>query len=146
MTRLLVQQIRTYVCIILTRRITDEKNNCNSTGILLVLGASLLFAGGGSQKKNNSGVVVLNYTHYSVGTHLSKPWWDVVYKCFNEKYKGQIELKIEELPCDTLYADKMKVLAAARQLPDVVRKKWHQGSGYSERSGHRTDAFPELGS
>jgi raffinose/stachyose/melibiose transport system substrate-binding protein len=63
---------------------------------------------------------VLNYAHWSVGTHLSRPWWEAVYKRFNEKYKGKIELKLEELPTDAMYVDKMKVLAATRQLPDVV--------------------------
>jgi raffinose/stachyose/melibiose transport system substrate-binding protein len=65
----------------------------------------------------------LNYPHYAVGTHLSRPAWDAFYKRFTEKYKGQITLKIEELPSDTAYADKMKVLAASRELPDVVDGK-----------------------
>jgi len=94
--------------------------------ILLVLSVSLLFAGGGKQSGSTGsgdGPIILNYPHYNVGTHLSKPWWDAVYARFNQKYRGQIELRIEELPSDTVYTDKMKVLAASRELPDVVDGK-----------------------
>jgi raffinose/stachyose/melibiose transport system substrate-binding protein len=93
-------------------------------GVLLILGGSLVFAGGGQQSKQASGGgVVLNYPHYAVGTHLSRPAWEAFYKRFTEKYQGQISLKIEELPSDTVYTDKMKVLAASRELPDVVDGK-----------------------
>ena len=93
---------------------------------MLIMGASLAFAGGGKESGasgSGSGAIVLNYAHYAVGTHLSRPWWEAVYARFNQKYKGKIELKIEELPTDTMYTEKMKVLAATRQLPDVVDGK-----------------------
>lgn len=92
--------------------------------ILLLIAGPCVFAGGGQQSsKSPSGAVVLNYAHYAVGTHLSRPAWEAFYKRFNDKYKGQIELKVEELPSDTVYTDKMKVLAASRELPDVVDGK-----------------------
>ncbi|MCL2472250.1 MAG: extracellular solute-binding protein [Treponema sp.] len=95
-------------------------------GILLLVGSTLVFASGTKQSAPaaaNSGVIVLNYAHWDVGTALSKPWWDAVYKRFNDKYKGKIELNLEELPTDTMYAEKMKVLAATKQLPDVIDGK-----------------------
>jgi raffinose/stachyose/melibiose transport system substrate-binding protein len=92
--------------------------------ILLILGSALVFAGGGQQSsKASDGSVVLNYPHYAVGTHLSRPAWETFYKRFTERYKGKITLKIEELPSDTVYNDKMKVLAASKELPDVVDGK-----------------------
>jgi raffinose/stachyose/melibiose transport system substrate-binding protein len=92
-------------------------------GILLVAGAVLVFAGGQQNAQSSGGGVVLNYPHYAVGTHLSRPAWESFYARFSEKYKGQITLKIEELPSDTVYTDKMKVLAASKELPDVVDGK-----------------------
>ncbi|MDR1174322.1 MAG: extracellular solute-binding protein [Treponema sp.] len=92
--------------------------------ILLCLLSLPLFAGGKKDgAQSSSGAVVLNYAHYAVGTHLGRPAWEAFYKRFTERYKGQIELKIEELPSDTLYMEKMKVLAASRELPDVVDGK-----------------------
>ncbi|MDR2403209.1 MAG: extracellular solute-binding protein [Spirochaetaceae bacterium] len=93
-------------------------------GILFVLGCTLIFAGGQqSSQPSGGGGVVLNYPHYAVGTHLSRPAWEAFYARFSEKYKGQISLKIEELPSDTVYNDKMKVLVASKELPDVVDGK-----------------------
>ncbi|MDR2176616.1 MAG: extracellular solute-binding protein [Treponema sp.] len=94
--------------------------------LLLVLGGALVFAGGNKQdgqSAGGAGVIVINHPHYAVGTHLSAPAWNSFYRRFTEKYKGKIELRIEELPSDTLYADKMKVLAATKELPDVVDGK-----------------------
>jgi raffinose/stachyose/melibiose transport system substrate-binding protein len=92
------------------------------TGILLVFGAATVFAGGGRQRARTSGTgaVVLNYPHFAVGTHVLVPSWEAFYKRFTEKYRGKIELVVEELPGDDAYTNKMKVLAASRQLPDVV--------------------------
>jgi raffinose/stachyose/melibiose transport system substrate-binding protein len=89
------------------------------TGILLIFGATTVFAGGGRQRAGTSstGAVVLNYPHFAVGTHVLVPSWEVFYKRFTERYRGKIELVIEELPGDDAYTNKMKVLAASRQLP-----------------------------
>ncbi|MDR2184518.1 MAG: extracellular solute-binding protein [Treponema sp.] len=93
-------------------------------GAMFIICGSLSFAGGGGQQGSQpSGGVVLNYPHYAVGTHLSRPAWEAFYARFSEKYKGRITLKIEELPSDSVYADKMKVLAASKELPDVIDGK-----------------------
>jgi raffinose/stachyose/melibiose transport system substrate-binding protein len=93
--------------------------------LLLALGGAFVFAGGKKQdgQSASGGAIVINHPHYAVGTHLSAPAWNAFYRRFTEKYKGKIELRIEELPSDTLYADKMKVLAATKELPDVVDGK-----------------------
>ncbi|MDR3192181.1 MAG: hypothetical protein LBT87_03855, partial [Treponema sp.] len=81
-------------------------------GLLLILGGALVSVGckkQGDGQPAASGAVVINHPHYAVGTHLGAPAWNSFYKRFTEKYKGKIELKVEELPSDTLYADKMKV-------------------------------------
>ena len=42
---------------------------------------------------------------------------------FKKKYSGEIELQVEEIPGDQAYVDKIKVLAASSDLPDVVEGK-----------------------
>ncbi|GHV43862.1 hypothetical protein AGMMS49546_26710 [Spirochaetia bacterium] len=69
------------------------------------------------------GSIVLNYPHYWVGAHLNKPVWDSIYKRFNEKNAGKITIKTEELPSDQSYTEKMRVLAASKELPDVIDGK-----------------------
>ncbi|MDR1444440.1 MAG: extracellular solute-binding protein, partial [Treponema sp.] len=91
--------------------------------LLLVTSGVIAFTGCSKQGESASGGIVINYPHYAVGTHLGAPAWNSFYRRFTEKYKGEIDLRIEELPSDTLYADKMKVLAATRELPDVVDGK-----------------------
>jgi raffinose/stachyose/melibiose transport system substrate-binding protein len=102
------------------------KNTVMGLCLLVVLGCALVFVGCQKQDAGQaagSGGVVINYPHYAVGNHLAAPAWNVFYTRFTERYKGTIDLRIEELPSDTLYADKMKVLAATRELPDVVDGK-----------------------
>ena len=67
--------------------------------------------------------IVLTYPTFNVGTHLYAPVEERALERFREKFAGKIELVIEELPSDVVYADKMKVLAATGELPDVVDGK-----------------------
>ncbi len=67
--------------------------------------------------------VTLHYTTYCVGTHLAAPEEAAWMARFREQYGDSIELVVEELPTDTVYTDKMKTLAAAGELPDMVDGK-----------------------
>jgi raffinose/stachyose/melibiose transport system substrate-binding protein len=113
--------------------------------LILISGASLVFAGGGGQKDSQSsgGAVVLNYPNYFVGTNVNQPVWEAFYARFSEKYRGQITLRIEELPSDSVYADKMKVLAASRELPDAVEGK-NGVRDVAIRNGQAVDLTPFL--
>lgn len=96
-----------------------------------------------TKAKENSGKVVLNYTTYRVGAHPSAKQEQEAIKRFNELYGDEIELKIEELPSDSAYADKMKVLAASNELPDVVDGK----NGIKElaiENGQAVDLLPSI--
>ena len=68
-------------------------------------------------------VITISYPTYRVGTHLSADSEAALIEGFNEKFKGVYEVKIEELPSDEAYADKMKILAASKELPEVVEGK-----------------------
>jgi ABC-type glycerol-3-phosphate transport system substrate-binding protein len=89
--------------------------------------------------------VVVNYTTFSVGTHLSAPIEREVFKRFNDKYGKEIRLVVEELPSDSAYNDKMKVLVVSGGLPDVVDGK----DGLRDiliQSGNAVDLRPYLDS
>lgn len=79
----------------------------------------------GSGKKNaaDDGRVTLNYTTCAVGTHIAAPWEREVILRFNEKYGKEIRRVVEELPSDSAFNDKMKVLAVSGELPNVVDGK-----------------------
>ena len=67
--------------------------------------------------------IVIKYPTYRVGTHTSAKAETELINGFNEKYAGKYRVEVEELPSDESYADKMKVLAANNELPDVVEGK-----------------------
>lgn len=65
----------------------------------------------------------LNYASYKVGTATTAIWEQACLERFRETYGDTIDLYVEELPSDTAYTDKMKVLAAANELPDLIEGK-----------------------
>ncbi|MDR1902473.1 MAG: ABC transporter substrate-binding protein [Treponema sp.] len=101
-----------------------KKVSClNMVTVLVILSLAVVFSGCAKKNAAQEAGVVLTYPHYAVGTHLARPAWEALYKRFSEKYKGQISIKVEELPSDQVYIDKMKVLAASKELPDVIDGK-----------------------
>ncbi|MZQ81108.1 extracellular solute-binding protein [Paenibacillus sp. 5J-6] len=67
--------------------------------------------------------VKIKYATYRVGTHVSAAAEKKILDEFKKKYNGEIDLQIEEIPGDQAYVDKIKVLAASKDLPDVVEGK-----------------------
>lgn len=67
--------------------------------------------------------VKIKYATYRVGTHVSAAAEKKILDEFKKKYNGEIELQVEEIPGDQAYVDKIKVLAASKDLPDVVEGK-----------------------
>lgn len=67
--------------------------------------------------------ITISYTTYRVGTHVSAKAETKLIDDFNTKYAGKYKVVVEEVPSDQAYADKMKVLAASQELPDVVEGK-----------------------
>ena len=85
---------------------------------------SSIFAGGQSEDvTNKSGETVITYPTYRVGSHLHAKAESTLINGFNEKYAGTYKVEVEELPSDQSYVEKMKVLASADSLPDVVEGK-----------------------
>lgn len=67
--------------------------------------------------------VTITYPTYRVGSHASAAAEKAIIDEFNKLYGDEINLVVEELPSDQAYVDKMKVLAASNELPDVVEGK-----------------------
>ncbi len=67
--------------------------------------------------------VKIKYPTFRVGTHSSAAFEKEQIAKFNEKFGKDIEVTVEEIPSDTAYNDKMKILAASGDLPDVVMGK-----------------------
>ncbi|MEG1992830.1 MAG: extracellular solute-binding protein [Acetivibrio sp.] len=112
-------------------------------GMIALLSAALMFSMTGCGEKKETGntetkteetsnaegedkpaeVIQITYPTYRVGTHLSAESEKKLVEDFNKKFEGVYEVVIEELPSDEAYIDKMKVLAASNELPDVVEGK-----------------------
>jgi len=63
---------------------------------------------------------ILKFPTFQIGVNTAAPFIAEAVKQFNEIHAGKIEVQIEEVPGDQAYLDKMKVLLAADQLPEVV--------------------------
>lgn len=101
------------------KRIVKKSTAVALAGILAVS----MFTGGCGKKnegKKDDEKVILRYATSNVGTSPNAECEKKLIERFNEMYGDEIELVIEELPSDTAYLDKMKVLAATNELPDVV--------------------------
>lgn len=64
--------------------------------------------------------VKIHFPTYAVGTHVSAPWQTKVLERFEEEYGDRIEVVVEEIPSDDAYYEKLKVLLAARDMPDLI--------------------------
>ncbi|WP_102345984.1 ABC transporter substrate-binding protein [Bacillus sp. Marseille-P3661] len=69
--------------------------------------------------KDDEAVKILFPTHY-VGTHPVAPYIAGVVNQFNEKYKGQYEVVIEEVPGDDGYVQKLKLWNATDNFPPII--------------------------
>lgn len=76
--------------------------------------------GSGSTDAGSGDEYVIHYPTHQIGTNSSAPANAEMVRTFNEKYAGQYRIEVEDIPGDQNYLDKMKILAAADDLPDFV--------------------------
>lgn len=106
--------------------------------MVTVLGATLL-SGCGSKKEaeggsdaaagegaSEDGVVTINYPTFQCGVNTAAPVVAQLVEDFNKEYEGQYQIKLEEVPGDANYVDKIKVQLGTGDLPPVV-----YGGGYN---------------
>ena len=74
-------------------------------------------------KEEAKAPVKIKYPTYRVGTHSSAALEKEQLAKFNEKFGKEVIVEVEEIPSDTAYNDKLKILAASGDLPDVVMGK-----------------------
>jgi fucose transport system substrate-binding protein len=96
---------------------------CYFSLILIACSTVAVFANGAQDNVAADEKVVVEYATYRVGAHVAASAEMQVLAEFREAYGDTIILKVEELPSDDAYTNKMKVLAAAKSLPDVVDSK-----------------------
>lgn len=70
--------------------------------------------------------IVIHYPTFQVGSNTAAPVVAQLVKEFNDKYKGQYRIEVEDVPGDQNYADKIKVQMSSGELPPVV-----YGGGYA---------------
>ncbi len=71
----------------------------------------------------DDGVIEINFPTYRVGTHVLAAPEKILIDSFNEYYAGTYKLVVEELPSDMSYIEKMTILAATGDLPDIIEGK-----------------------
>lgn len=67
--------------------------------------------------------VKIKYPTYRVGTQVSAASEKKILADFKVKFGSEVEVEVEELPSDQTYVDKIKILAASSDLPDIVEGK-----------------------
>lgn len=75
-----------------------------------------------SQNENKERVT-LKYATFRVGAHVMAPSEAEILRLAKEKFKDEFDIEVEEIPSDSTYIDKMKVLAASNDLPDIIEAK-----------------------
>ncbi len=65
-------------------------------------------------------VIEINFPTYMVGESTLADWYAERAEAFNTEYAGKYKVVTEEIPGDQNYVDKLKVLYAADDLPDVI--------------------------
>ncbi|MEA5012724.1 MAG: extracellular solute-binding protein [Angelakisella sp.] len=68
-------------------------------------------------------VIEIYYPTYRVGANVLAATEKTMIDSFNEHFAGKYKLIVEELPSDVSYQEKMAVLAATGDLPDLVEGK-----------------------
>jgi len=74
----------------------------------------------------NSNVVVINYPTFQCGVNTAAGVVAQLVEEFNEEYAGKYEIRLEEIPGDANYVDKIKVQLGTDNLPPVI-----YGGGYN---------------
>lgn len=92
---------------------------------------TLTGCGSGSDKQEDAsasadGVITINYPTFQCGVNTAAPVVAQLVEEFNEEYAGKYQIKLEEVPGDANYVDKIKVQLGTGDLPPVV-----YGAGYN---------------
>lgn len=92
---------------------------------------TLAGCGSGSDKQEDAGasadgVITINYPTFQCGVNTAAPVVAQLVEEFNEEYAGKYQIKLEEVPGDANYVDKIKVQLGTGDLPPVV-----YGAGYN---------------
>lgn len=79
-----------------------------------------------AKSDSDNGVVTINYPTFQCGVNTAAPVVAKLVEEFNNEYAGKYQIKLEEVPGDANYVDKIKVQLGTGDLPPVV-----YGGGYN---------------
>ncbi|MBR0599306.1 ABC transporter substrate-binding protein [Sinanaerobacter chloroacetimidivorans] len=79
-----------------------------------------------AESDSDNGVVTINYPTFQCGVNTAAPVVAKLVEEFNTEYAGKYQIKLEEVPGDANYVDKIKVQLGTGDLPPVV-----YGGGYN---------------
>jgi ABC-type sugar transport system, periplasmic component len=99
--------------------------------VLSAVMALALFTGCGKSESTSgadsgNGVITINYPTFQCGVNTAAPVVAKLVEEFNKQYEGKYQIKLEEVPGDANYVDKIKVQLGTGDLPPVV-----YGGGYN---------------
>lgn len=79
-----------------------------------------------AEDNKSEGAVTINYPTFQCGVNTAAPVVAKLVEDFNKEYEGKYQIKLEEVPGDANYVDKIKVQLGTGDLPPVV-----YGAGYN---------------
>lgn len=83
-------------------------------------------SGDTAKSDSDNGVITINYPTFQCGVNTAAPVVAKLVAEFNKEYAGKYQIKLEEVPGDANYVDKIKVQLGTGDLPPVV-----YGAGYN---------------
>lgn len=94
----------------------------------IVMVTSVLSGCGSSNttvSKGGAGVIQLSWPRYRVGTDLGAPYENGFIANFNKTHAGKIQIVSEEVPGQDNLVNKLKTLASANELPDIIEAPYN---------------------
>lgn len=91
--------------------------------LVLCLSLAMLLTMAAVPAGAEDGVIEINFPTYRVGTNVLAESEKILIDSFNEHYAGKYKIVVEELPSDMSYIEKMTILAATGDLPDIIEGK-----------------------
>jgi len=111
---------------------------------LLISGMAVLFANGAAEGSGEGEVTEIRYMTYHVGADPAADLEQTLIDRFNEKFEGTYRLKVEEVPGDHEYTEKLKTLIVSSQMPDVWEGKEPDFDYKAWKAGKAMDLSPIL--
>lgn len=92
---------------------------------IFIMTSTLSGCGSKSGSKDSKGVIELSWPTYRVGTDLGAAYEKGFIEDFNKAHEGKIKIVSEEVPGQDNLINKLKTLASANELPDIIEAPYN---------------------